>query len=97
MPWLLDALFALARRAVHLRIDLRQDLRQLEVLRALPLSGRDVVAAEILGPFLVLSLLELAALPRDNAGANSRVARSPFAISHSASALARLYRKGSAA
>ncbi len=39
-------------------------------------------------------LLSLAAMPRDAAGANRRVARSPFAIGHSAKALASLYAGG---
>lgn len=57
-----------------LRIDLRQDVQQLDVLRALPLSGRQVVVAELLGPTLVLGLAELGLLM----AAYAITLRSPF-------------------
>jgi hypothetical protein len=41
-----------------LRADLRQEVKQLDILRALPLRGWQVVAAELLGPALLLALLQ---------------------------------------
>lgn len=40
-----------------LRVDLRQDLPNMDILRSLPLSGAAVVRAELLGPGAVLTLL----------------------------------------
>ena len=37
-----------------MRVDLRMDLPRLELLRAMPLTGRQVVAAELAGPALLL-------------------------------------------
>lgn len=42
-----------------LRADLRQDVKQLDILRAFPLRGWQVVLAELLGPALLLALLEV--------------------------------------
>ena len=44
------------------RFDLRQDLAHLAVLRAWPLAGRDVVAAEVLASTLALTAAQLAIL-----------------------------------
>ncbi|MBF5046348.1 ABC transporter permease [Aggregicoccus sp. 17bor-14] len=41
-----------------LRVDLRMDLPKLELLRALPLRGSQVVAGELLAPGLLLALLQ---------------------------------------
>lgn len=43
-----------------LPIDLRRDLQHLEVLRSWPLSGRQLVAGALLGPFVVLTLAQWA-------------------------------------
>lgn len=40
------------------RNDLRMDLRKLDLLRAMPLRGREVVAAELLAPALMLAVTE---------------------------------------
>jgi ABC-2 type transport system permease protein len=45
-----------------LRFDLRRDLELLDVLKAYPLSGREIVAAEVLGMALVLSAVAAAGL-----------------------------------
>ncbi|MGZ8414892.1 MAG: hypothetical protein ACXW05_19360 [Gemmatirosa sp.] len=45
-----------------IRFDLRQDLAHLAVLRAWPLAGRDVVAAEVLASTLALTIAQLAIL-----------------------------------
>jgi ABC-2 type transport system permease protein len=45
-----------------LRVDLRLDLPKLELLRALPLRGAQVVAGELLAPGLLLALLQAALL-----------------------------------
>jgi hypothetical protein len=45
-----------------IRFDLRQDLAHLAVLRAWPLAGRDVVAAEVLASTLALTAAQLAIL-----------------------------------
>jgi ABC-2 type transport system permease protein len=45
-----------------LRVDLRLDLPKLELLRALPLRGSQVVAGELLAPALLLGLLQCALL-----------------------------------
>ena len=42
-----------------LRVDLRMDLPRLEQLRALPLTGRQVVAAELAAPALLLGLAQV--------------------------------------
>ena len=44
------------------RTDLRSDLRRLDVLRTLPLSGLQVVRGELMAPALLLSLSEVALL-----------------------------------
>jgi hypothetical protein len=41
------------------RNDLRMDLRKLDLLRALPLRGREIVAAELLAPALMLALIQV--------------------------------------
>lgn len=41
-----------------MRIDLRHDLPQIDILRSLPMSGRQVMWAELLGPGLVLAALQ---------------------------------------
>jgi hypothetical protein len=43
-----------------LRVDLRMDLPRMEQLRALPLTGRQVVAAEIAAPALLLGVTQVA-------------------------------------
>ena len=45
-----------------IRFDLRQDLPHLATLRAWPLSGRDVVAAEVLASTTALTVMQLAIL-----------------------------------
>lgn len=45
-----------------LRADLRQDVKQLDILRALPLRGWQVVLAEMAGPWLLLAGLQAALL-----------------------------------
>jgi ABC-2 type transport system permease protein len=45
-----------------LRTDLRQDLSMLDVLRSLPMRGREVVVGELAGPWLVLALGQWACL-----------------------------------
>ena len=47
---------------LSLRTDLRSDLRRLDVLRALPLSGVQVVRGELLAPLLLLAGTETALL-----------------------------------
>jgi len=47
---------------VSMRSDLRLDLPKLDLLRALPLTGRQVVAAEVLAPGLLLAGLQLGLL-----------------------------------
>jgi ABC-2 type transport system permease protein len=47
---------------VSMRSDLRLDLPKLDLLRALPLTGRQVVAAEVLAPGLLLTAVQLALL-----------------------------------
>jgi hypothetical protein len=47
---------------VSLRSDLRLDLPKLDLLRAMPLTGRQVVAAEVLAPGLLLAGLQLGLL-----------------------------------
>jgi hypothetical protein len=42
-----------------LRVDLRMDLRRLELLRAMPLTGRQVVAAELAAPALLLGAAQV--------------------------------------
>jgi hypothetical protein len=54
--------FAALLWPLSLRIDLRQDIGQLEVLKALPLSGRQVVWAEMMAPAAFLVGMELLAL-----------------------------------
>jgi ABC-2 type transport system permease protein len=44
---------------VSMRSDLRMDLPKLDLLRALPLTGRQVVAAEVLAPGLLLAAMQL--------------------------------------
>ncbi|MEX2611846.1 MAG: putative ABC exporter domain-containing protein [Gemmatimonadota bacterium] len=44
------------------RVDLRQDLERLEVLRTYPISGRALVAGQVAAPVLVLSVIQLSAL-----------------------------------
>jgi ABC-2 type transport system permease protein len=44
------------------RTDLRSDLRRLDVLRTLPLSGLQVVRGELMAPAILLSLSEVALL-----------------------------------
>lgn len=41
-----------------MRIDLRHDLPQIDILRSLPMSGRQVMLAELLGPGLVIAVLQ---------------------------------------
>ncbi len=41
------------------RNDLRMDLRKLDLLRALPLRGREIVAAELLAPALMLAVIQV--------------------------------------
>jgi len=41
-----------------MRIDFRQDLSQIDILRSFPMSGRQVVRAEILGPALIVAVLQ---------------------------------------
>lgn len=45
-----------------LRIDLRHDLAQMDILRSLPMSGRQVVIAELLGPGLIVAGMQWALL-----------------------------------
>ncbi len=45
-----------------LRSDLRMDLPKLDMLRAMPLTGRQVVAAEVLAPGLLLAVTQVALL-----------------------------------
>jgi hypothetical protein len=45
-----------------IRFDLRQDLPQLAVLRALPLSGREIVAAQVASSATALTVLQVALL-----------------------------------
>lgn len=45
-----------------LRTDLRMDIGMIDVLRALPVRGREVVAGEVCGPWLLLTLGEWACL-----------------------------------
>lgn len=45
-----------------LRVDLRQDIRQIDLLRSFPLSGRRLLWAEALGPTLMLGAVQLALL-----------------------------------
>jgi ABC-2 type transport system permease protein len=47
---------------VTIRADLRMDLPKLDMLRAMPLKGWQVVAAEILAPGLLLAAIQLALL-----------------------------------
>jgi len=47
---------------VSMRSDLRLDLPKLDLLRALPLTGRQVVAAEVLAPGLLLAAMQLGLL-----------------------------------
>ncbi|HYH94428.1 putative ABC exporter domain-containing protein [Hyalangium sp.] len=44
---------------VSMRSDLRMDLPKLDLLRALPLTGRQVVMAEVLAPGLLLAAMQL--------------------------------------
>lgn len=44
---------------VSMRSDLRLDLPKLDLLRALPLTGRQVVAAEVLAPGVLLAVMQL--------------------------------------
>jgi hypothetical protein len=44
---------------VSFRADLRLDLPKLDLLRAMPLTGRQVVAAEVLAPGLVLGVMQV--------------------------------------
>ncbi|HXN40645.1 MAG TPA: ABC transporter permease, partial [Myxococcaceae bacterium] len=53
------AFFAALLGPDTLRQDLRQDLSHMEILRSFPLSGRQVVLAELLAPGLVLSGVEV--------------------------------------
>jgi hypothetical protein len=41
-----------------MRIDFRQDLSQIDILRSFPMAGRQVVWAEMLGPGLIVALLQ---------------------------------------
>lgn len=82
-----DALFAMGTIAaalalviaplgpLMLRADLRQDVKQLDILRALPLRGWQVVLAETAGPWLLLAVLQgsllVAALVLSAAGESS--------------------------
>src|SRR5260370_2508670 len=45
-----------------LRVDRRQDIRQIDLLRSFPLSGRRVLWAEVLGPTLMLGAVQLVLL-----------------------------------
>jgi hypothetical protein len=45
-----------------LRVDLRQDIRQIDLLRSFPLSGRRLLWAEALGPTLMLGAVQLVLL-----------------------------------
>lgn len=47
---------------VSMRSDLRLDLPKLDLLRALPLTGRQVVAAEVLAPGVLLAFMQLVLL-----------------------------------
>ncbi|KFE67009.1 putative ABC exporter domain-containing protein [Hyalangium minutum] len=47
---------------VSMRSDLRLDLPKLDLLRALPLTGRQVVAAEMLAPGVLLAIMQLVLL-----------------------------------
>jgi hypothetical protein len=47
---------------VSMRSDLRLDLPKLDLLRSLPLTGRQIVAAEVLAPGLLLAALQLGLL-----------------------------------
>lgn len=47
---------------VSMRSDLRLDLPKLDLLRALPLTGRQVVAAEVLAPGVLLAVMQLVLL-----------------------------------
>jgi ABC-2 type transport system permease protein len=47
---------------VSLRSDLRMDLPKLDMLRAMPLTGRQVVAAEVLAPGLMLAAIQVGLL-----------------------------------
>lgn len=57
-----SALYLAGLGPAVLRTDLRQDIAMLDVLRALPIRGRDVLLGELLGPWLVLVLGEWACL-----------------------------------
>lgn len=41
-----------------MRIDFRQDLSQIDILRSFPMTGRQVVRAEVLGPALIVAVLQ---------------------------------------
>jgi ABC-2 type transport system permease protein len=41
-----------------MRIDFRQDLSQIDILRSFPMTGRQVVRAEMLGPALIVAALQ---------------------------------------
>jgi ABC-2 type transport system permease protein len=56
------ALFAVVLGPQWVRNDLRSDLAELALLRTLPLTGRQVVAAEVAASTLVLTALQLALL-----------------------------------
>jgi hypothetical protein len=58
----LTATFTALFGPVFVRNDLREDLFHIDVVKTFPLSGRAVVRAEILGSWLVLTGIELAAL-----------------------------------
>ncbi len=45
-----------------MRIDLRHDLSHMDILRSLPMSGRQVMTAELLGPGLLVAVLQWALL-----------------------------------
>jgi ABC-2 type transport system permease protein len=47
---------------VSMRADLRMDLPKLDMLRAMPLTGRQVVAAEVLAPGLLLGAIQVGLL-----------------------------------
>jgi len=55
----LMAAIAIVGGALAVRYDLRADLEKLDLLRSYPLSGREVVAAEIAASALVLTLVQL--------------------------------------
>ncbi len=59
---LLFAVFTFFFGPLSTRTDLRADLRRLDVLRTLPLSGLQVVRGELLAPFLLLGATEVALL-----------------------------------